>query len=209
MSPIFITGTGTGIGKTLVAAILAEALHANYWKPVQAGFVEGTDREWLRQVVKYPEFKTFPECYRLRIAASPHIAARQEGVSISLDRICDGLPASSSPLLIEGAGGIMVPLNEKEFVIDLIEKLNARVIVVSRNYLGSINHSLLTAAALKARKIKVLGWIFNDQYLDYANEIVNWSGIPSLASIPRAEQPDERFVRLQADRIRQSISTLI
>ena len=209
MSPIFITGTGTGIGKPLVAAILAEALHANYWKPVQAGFIEGTDTEWVRQVVKYPGFKTFPECYRLRMAVSPHIAARQEGISISLDRICASMPASNSPLLIEGAGGILVPLNESEFVIDLIEKLNARVIVVSRNFLGSINQSLLTASALKARKINVLGWIFNDQYLDYANEIVNWSGFPLLASIPRAEEPDEQFVRLQADRIRQSISSLI
>jgi len=143
------------------------------------------------------------------MAVSPHIAARQEGISISLDRICAGMPATNSTLLIEGAGGVMVPLNENEFVIDLIEKLDARVIVVSRNFLGSINHSMLTASALKARKINVLGWIFNDQYLDYANEIVNWSGFPLLASIPRAEEPDERFVRLQADRIRQSISSLI
>jgi dethiobiotin synthetase len=209
MAPIFITGTGTGIGKTLVAAILAQALQANYWKPVQAGFDEGTDTDWLKKVVSHASFKAFPEIYRLRMPASPHIAARHEGISISIEKICGGSPQSEAPLLIEGAGGLMVPLNENEFVIDLIKKLGAAVIVVSRNYLGSINHSLLTAAALKAKEINVLGWVFNDQYLDYANEIANWTGLPELASIPHTENPDAQFVREQAERIRKSISKLI
>ena len=209
MKPIFITGTGTGIGKTLVAAILAQALQANYWKPVQAGFDEGTDTDWLKKVVSHSSFKAFPELYRLRMPASPHIAARQEGINISTEKICSGLPESESPLLVEGAGGLMVPLNENEFVIDLIKKLDADVIVVSRNYLGSINHSLLTAAALKSKEINVLGWVFNDQYLDYANEIANWTGLPELASIPHTENPDAQFVREQAERIRKSISKLI
>ena len=96
----------------------------------------------------------------------------------------------------------MVPLNEKEFVLDLVKKLDAEVILVSRNYLGSINHSLLTAAVCKTHGLRVAGWIFNDQYLDYEEEIVRWTGIPALASIPRAERPDKGFVRMQAERIR-------
>jgi len=206
MLRIFITGTGTGIGKTLVAAIVTQALGADYWKPVQAGFSEGTDSEWVRSAVTNHQTQVHPEWLRLKMPASPHIAAREEGIRISLNEIAMNCPQTPRPLVIEGAGGLMVPLNEKEFVIDLIRELKASVIIVSRHYLGSINHSLLTAAVLKENKIPVLGWIFNDQYLDYGHEIVNWTGYPCIASIPRAAELSAAFVATEAARIKENLS---
>ena len=240
MRPFFITGIGTDVGKTLVAAILAEALGADYWKPVQAGYAEGTDSEWVRGVLgdgrdpQEVEGRVHPEVYKLAMAASPHIAARVEGRVISLaeieesyklivasckpaNHIIEGhlqLGAADSlqpqrPLIIEGAGGLLVPLNEKEFVLDLAAKLGAPLILVSRNYLGSINHSLLTAAVCKAHGLRVAGWIFNDQYLHYEQEIVQWSGIPGIASIPATERPDAAWIREQAERIRPLAQRLV
>jgi dethiobiotin synthetase len=207
MRPVFITGIGTGVGKTLVSAIVAEALGAYYWKPVQAGFDEGTDAEWVG--ARIGSGRVLPELYKLKKPASPHIAAREEGVVISLDRISERLP-SSRPLVVEGAGGLFVPLNELEFMVDLALRLDATVILVSRNYLGSINHSLLTAEACKSRGLRVAGWVFNDQYGQYEDEIVRWSGLPALGSIPFREGPDAEFVRAQAallgPRLRQVLS---
>jgi dethiobiotin synthetase len=214
MHPIFITGIGTGIGKTLVAAIVTEALSAAYWKPVQAGFDQGTDTEWVGDRISHPEGHLFPETYKLSLPASPHIAAREEGVAISLDKIVsqyEGIRAGTATsaqiqyLVVEGAGGLFVPLNDTEFVLDLVKRLDATVILVSRNYLGSINHSLLTAAASRAGQLRIAGWIFNDQYLHYEQEIVRWSGIPAIASIPFREGPGPAFIRQQAACIRDSL----
>jgi dethiobiotin synthetase len=199
MRPVFITGIGTGVGKTLVSAIVAEALGAYYWKPVQAGFDEGTDAEWV--AARIGAGRVLPELYTLRMPASPHIAAREEGVVISLDRIAGGLP-TPRPLVVEGAGGLFVPLNEREFMVDLALRLDATVILVSRNYLGSINHSLLTAEACKVRGVRVAGWVFNDQYGHYEAEIAGWSGLPVLGSVPFREGPDAEFVKAQAALLR-------
>ncbi|MDO6434670.1 dethiobiotin synthase [Flavitalea sp. BT771] len=199
MKPIFISGIGTDVGKTVVAAIVTEALGAVYWKPVQAGFDQGTDTEWVAGRLSDPRVLT--ETYKLAFPASPHIAARREGIRISLDRIVEAMPADG-PLVVEGAGGLLVPLNEEEFVLDLVKRLDARVILVSRNYLGSINHSLLTAAVCRANGLDVAGWIFNDQYLDYEREIAAWSALPVIATIPFRQDPDEAFVAAQAERIR-------
>ena len=184
MRPLFISGIGTDVGKSLVAAILAEALHADYWKPVQAGFEEGTDSKWVGKMMGNTETVIHPEVYRLKLAASPHIAAREEGIEISLDTIAErcwsictksNIEKKNNWLIVEGAGGLLVPLNQKEFVLDLAVKLRAKTILVSRNYLGSINHSLLTARAGRSAGLDIIGWIFNDQYLDYEEEIVQWS----------------------------------
>jgi dethiobiotin synthetase len=203
--PIFITGIGTGVGKTMVAAMVTEALGAFYWKPVQAGFDEGTDAEWvgarLSPAATGEAGRVLPEAYKLRLPASPHIAAREEGVVISLETLAAKLP-EQRPLVVEGAGGLFVPLNDKDFMSDLALRLDATVILVSRNYLGSINHSLLTAEACKVRGLRVAGWIFNDQYLDYEGEIVKWTGLPALASVPFREYPDAEFVREQALKMR-------
>ncbi len=225
MQPLFITGIGTGVGKTLVSAIVAEALGAYYWKPVQAGFDEGTDAEWVGQRLNagvaggntgiermdvagglgsgrgVGQGRVLPELYKLKLPASPHIAAREEGVVITMDAIAEALPGVR-PLVVEGAGGLFVPLNDRDFMVDLALRLDATVILVSRNYLGSINHSLLTAAACKGRGVRVAGWVFNDQYGHYEAEIAQWSGLPVLGSIPFQEAPDAAFVRQQASLLR-------
>ena len=215
MQPIFITGIGTGIGKTLVSAIVTEALDACYWKPVQAGFADGTDSEWVGERISaggpgaggagYEGQRRgnaghgciFPELYKLRLPASPHIAAREEGVEIDLDAIAEALPAGR-PLVIEGAGGLLVPLNGRQFVLDLVKRLDATVVLVSRNYLGSINHSLLTAEVCRQHGLRVAGWIFNDQYLHYEQEIVAWSRIRAIGSVPFNPLPDAEFIQEQA-----------
>ena len=231
---IFITGIGTGIGKTVVSAIITEALHADYWKPIQAGFDDGTDALQVSSLITNTKTIIHPEVYKLKMPASPHIAAREEGIEISIPFIVNRLPSNkeskklivnSQPfadersggiqstvngkLIIEGAGGLLVPLNENEFVIDLMVQLGAKVILVSKNYLGSINHSLMTAAICKQRNIDVIGWIFNDQYLDYEEEIVRWTGYPKIASIPLAEKVDKAFVLQQAELVRQNLLKLL
>ncbi|RYG29924.1 MAG: dethiobiotin synthase, partial [Chitinophagaceae bacterium] len=111
--------------------------------------------------------------------------------------------------IVEGAGGLMVPLNDKEFVLDLIQALDAKVILISRNYLGSINHSLLTYFIARDKKLDVLGWVFNDHYLDYENEIAIWSGYPRLGSVPGCESPDHDFVKRQAQIFRKRFETIL
>ena len=200
---IFVSGTGTGIGKTFVSAILTEALHADYWKPVQAGYATITDSDWIRNTITNKKSVVHPEAYKLKLAASPHIAARQEHITISLQNIVDHLPSGDNDLIIEGAGGLMVPLNDHEFVTDLIKLLDVPVVLVSRNTLGSINFSLLSGLACKQKNIKVLGWIFNDNDLDYEHDITRWTGIPSLGSIPFANHVDSNFIWEQAERLRR------
>lgn len=211
--PVFITGIGTEIGKTVAAAIVTEALQADYWKPVQAGFSDGTDAGRVQSLVSNTVTAVHPEAYRLRMPASPHIAAAREGVEISLEKIAEKYEAirekmssSSRRLVIEGAGGLLVPLGPELFIADLIARLNARVMLVSRNYLGSINHSLLTAAYCKQKGLDVAGWLFNDQYLDYADEIVQWTGYPKLGCVPYADTVDRSFVSEQAAAIRNKLA---
>jgi len=213
ISPIFITGIGTAIGKTLVSAIVAEALEADYWKPVQAGYGNGTDSDWIKTVLSNAKSKVHPEVYKLKLPASPHIAARNESIQISIEQIysaycqlsSDNHRNGNSALVIEGAGGLLVPLNEKEFVTDLISKLNARVILVSRNYLGSINHSLMTAQICRQKNIRVVGWIFNDEYMHYEEDIVRWSGYPKLGNISKLENTTKETIKREAVNIKESL----
>ncbi len=147
----FITAINTDSGKTLISAILCEALQADYWKPVQAGFP--TDSDTLHTLA--PDITIHPEGYRLQMPASPHAAARAEGITIT--RAGFTLPETSRDLVIEGAGGCLVPLNDTDFVIDLATWFSAKVILVSNLYLGSINHTLLTYEALRARNLTPAG----------------------------------------------------
>ena len=209
MEKIFVTGIGTGIGKTFVSAILAKALDADYWKPIQAGFEDGTDSEWVANWLKDTGSVVHPEVYRLAKPASPHIAAREEGITIDIQNICKHIPKIDRTLLIEGAGGLLVPLNNTTFVADLIKEIGAKVILVSRNYLGSINHSLLTARVCRDMQIPVIGWIFNDQYLDYEEEIVQWSNFPRIASIPYSDNVNGTFINSQAAAIRKQLKELL
>ena len=210
--PIFITAIGTDVGKTIVSAIITEALQADYWKPVQAGFYDGTDALTVKDLISNNKTIIHPEVYKLSLAASPHISARIEHVKVDLDLINKTyrkLEIGNRRLIIEGAGGLMAPLNENEFVIDLIQKLNARVILVSRNYLGSINHSLLTATICKQKNVDVIGWVFNDQYMDYEEEIVQWTGLPKIFSIPFTENLTKEFARAQAEKIKASLQKFL
>jgi dethiobiotin synthetase len=182
----------------VISSIVTEALAATYWKPVQAGFDQGTDTGWVSARIN--RGSVAKEVYKLRKPASPHIAAREEGVVISLEKILAAMPAGR-PLVIEGAGGLLVPLYESEFIIDLIKILKAKVLIVSRNYLGSINHSLLTAAVCKAQGLDVAGWIFNGDPSGYENEIAGWSGVGWWAGIPFVDDADKAFIAEQARRI--------
>ncbi|RYZ97311.1 MAG: dethiobiotin synthase [Sphingobacteriaceae bacterium] len=157
--PIFITGIGTGIGKTVTSAILVEKLKADYWKPVQAGELDNSDTIKVQELVSNDISKFHPESYCLTQPYSPHKAAALDEVNIELKYILQ--PQTSNQLLIEGAGGLMVPLNDGSLVIDLVKQFNAKVILVSKNYLGSINHTLLSVAALKQYGISLEGIIFN------------------------------------------------
>src|SRR6185312_3767040 len=209
MTPIFITGTGTDVGKTLVAAIITEALQADYWKPVQAGFSDGTDSLRIEQLITNDKTIIHPELYKLEMAASPHLAAAAENIQIHIKDILSQLPKTKNRLVIEGAGGLMVPLNKNKFVLHLIKNLNAKVIIVSKNELGSINHSLLTAAVLKEEKINVAGWIFNEEYLRYENEIVKWSGYPAIASIKHLNEISRQTIKAESEKIKQHLQRFL
>jgi dethiobiotin synthetase len=201
MRSVFITGTGTDVGKTIASAVITEALQADYWKPVQAGFAEGTDAKTVADLISNTRSIIHQELFSLKMPASPHIAAREEGRDISLDAIITAhrnITSANDSLVIEGAGGSLVPLNDQYFVADLIKAMDVKTVIVSRHYLGSINHSLLTARVLQSMGITVAGWVFNDHYLDYEDELVRWSGIPAIGSIPFYEHIDKAFIREQA-----------
>lgn len=151
----FITAIGTDSGKTLVSAILCKALQADYWKPVQAGLPR--DADTVKSLV--PECIIHPETYLLNTPASPHASAKIDEVEINLEKF--SLPKTTNSLIVEGAGGCLVPLNDKDFVIDIPQRLNLPIILVSNLYLGSINHTLLTINLLKQRNLPVVGIIFN------------------------------------------------
>ena len=155
----FVTGIGTEIGKTISSAVLVEKLKADYWKPIQAGDLDNSDSLKVQNLISNSVSKFHPEVYRLTQPFSPHYAAELDGVNIDLNKII--IPQTINNLIIEGAGGLMVPINRKDLMIDLIQKLSVEVILISKNYLGSINHTLLSIEALKSRNINVKGIIFN------------------------------------------------
>ena len=164
----FVTAIGTDSGKTIASAILCEALHADYWKPVQAGFPR--DSEVVRNLVTNRKTVFHPEAFILNTAASPHAAAKKDNVVINVSSL--QFPETANTIIIEGAGGCLVPLNDHELVIDLIPFFKAEVIVVSNHYLGSINHTLLTLEALAKRKVTVRGVIFNGETNEESERII-------------------------------------
>lgn len=181
----FITAIDTDSGKTLVSAIFCQCLGADYWKPVQAGLPRDTDV--VKSLVTNSSSYFHSETYLLNTPASPHAAAKIDGVAIELSKI--KLPRVSKSLIIEGAGGCMVPLNENDFMIDLIKKCEARVVIVSDLYLGSINHTLLTFEALSQRNISIAGIVFNgDSNPESERIILKHTNVPCLLRIPRYHQ---------------------
>jgi dethiobiotin synthetase len=181
---IVVTGTDTDVGKTVVAAGLTMSLNgAFYWKPVQAGTDPTTDSETVRALSGLPTERFLPEGYRLKEPASPHLAARMEDIAISPKAL--QLPEVSGPLVIEGAGGVMVPLTDDYLVLDLLAQWRRPAIIVARTTLGTINHSLLTIAALRARAVPIGGIIFSgEEHLENQRIIPQISGVRSLGRLP-------------------------
>lgn len=193
MKRFFITGIGTDVGKTVASAILVESLHADYWKPIQAGDLNNTDTMKVRSLISNTKSEFHPEIYQLTKPMSPHAAAEADGVKINIDALA--LPITSNSLIIEGAGGLMVPLNDEFLVVDLIQKLKAEVILVSKNYLGSINHTLLTVEALKKRGIPIAGIIFNGKSNKSSEDyILNYTGLKKLLSIEEEKKIDKEMI---------------
>ena len=166
---IFVTGISTDVGKTVVSAIITQALEADYWKPIQAGDLENSDTHKIKTYVSNLKTHFFENSYALNTPASPHLAAKLDGVTINLQQIIE--PKTKNHLVIEGAGGLFVPINDEETSADLIRS-DYKVIVVSRHYLGSINHTLLTIEALKNRNIAVAGIIFNGEKNEATESII-------------------------------------
>jgi dethiobiotin synthetase len=195
LSRYFVTAIGTDSGKTLVSAIVCEALRADYWKPVQAGLPRDTDT--VKSLVSNEKTQFHPEAYLLNTPASPHAAAKADGVEISMTKI--KLPQTNNCLIIEGAGGLLVPLNDYDFVSDLIIEFKAEVILVANLYLGSINHTLLSAEYLKAHKVPVAGIIFNGPSNRESEQIIMAkTGWPVLLHINQEEKIDKEVVKKYA-----------
>lgn len=203
---LFITGISTDVGKTIASAIITEALEADYWKPVQAGDLHNSDSHKVKAFVSNPKSKFFDNSYALQTPASPHLAAAIDGVTIDLKHITE--PETSNHLVIEGAGGIFVPLNDQETIVDLIRP-DYKVIVVSRHYLGSINHTLLTIEALQHRKINIAGILFNGDENTSSEEIIlNKTGVKFLGRIENEPYFDQNVIREYADLFRETLLKL-
>jgi dethiobiotin synthetase len=201
MRRIFVTGIGTEIGKTFCSAILVEALTADYWKPVQAGELDDLDSDFVRHAISNTKTNIHPEQYLLSEPMSPHAAARIDGIHLSPATF--QRPETDNHLIIEGAGGLMVPLNDEgDMIVDLIPNVADEVVLVSKNYLGSINHTLLSVELLKQRGIKITGILFNgDSNPETEKVILNYTGLTCIGKIPMLDQSLQSFVREQASGI--------
>ena len=190
---IGIIGIHTGIGKTLAAAIICEALHGDYWKPIQAGDLSNSDSEFIRKHVSNPYTRVYQERYKFENSLSPHAAARLENISVSLSDF--SLPESSNHLIIETAGGLHSPVNDQQTMLDLIIHLGVPDILVSKNYLGSINHSLLTIDVLRSKKIPILGILFNGDNVESSSSFISdYSNLSVLGRIPHTTNVDQKFI---------------
>jgi dethiobiotin synthetase len=186
---IAIAGIGTDVGKTLVSALLCAALRCDYWKPVQCGLLPETDTQYVQRLSGLPAHHFHPEAYRLETPASPHHAAAIAGVNITADRL--QLPATDNRLLIELAGGLMVPLSASLMNIDLLARWQVPVVLVVRSYLGSINHSLLSLEAMRSRGIPLAGIVLNAGGTPSSEEpILAAAQAPLLGRLPHLETID-------------------
>lgn len=204
---LFITGIGTDVGKTIASAIVTQALEADYWKPIQAGDLDNSDSHKIKRYLSNPVTKVHANAYALHTPASPHLAAAIDGVAISAQDIKE--PATENPhLVIEGAGGVYVPVNNTQTIADLIQP-DYKVIVVSRHYLGSINHTLLTVEALKNRGVVIVGIIFNgDENPATEQVILSMTGLNVIGRINNEPYFDANVVAAYADDFRDALLAL-
>jgi len=203
---IFVTGISTDVGKTIASSIIVESLEADYWKPIQAGDLENSDTHKVKSRISNSKSRFYPNAYKLNIPASPHLAAEMDGITIDLKQIQE--PETENHLVIEGAGGIFVPLNEKDAIIDLIQP-DYKVIVVSRHYLGSINHTLLTVEAIRNRGFEVSGIIFSgNENKSTESIILNKTGIRFIGRIDEEPYFDQNVIKEYADLFRDNLLNL-
>jgi dethiobiotin synthetase len=181
----FVTGTDTGVGKTVVSALLCAALDAYYWKPIQTGTREGTDRRTVERLAKRPRAKLLPEIYRFAPPVSPHLAAQKAGARIQLQEIRMPAIGVRENLVVEGAGGALVPINETQLMTDLMRHLGLPVILVARTALGTINHTLLSLAALRSAHLNVRGVVMvGKPNPDTRKAIEHYGKIKVVGAIP-------------------------
>jgi dethiobiotin synthetase len=191
----FITAIHTDSGKTLISAIFTQALHADYWKPIQAGYPRDTDK--VMSFVHNKISRFHKEAYLLQAPMSPHAAARLEHIEIHLDNIL--MPRTENTLIVEGAGGVLAPISDTQFVIDIAAKFKLEVILVCNIYLGSINHSLLTVNELKRRKLRVKGIVFNGPENKETEDIIlKHSGYPCLLRVKQEKKITQEVVNRYA-----------
>lgn len=204
MRRIFVTGIGTGVGKTLAAAVLTEALRADYWKPVQTGPEADRDLNELRRLVSCNSTVFHKETYHFRTPASPHLAAALESSEIALSALTP--PATNNPfLVIEGAGGLLVPLNNRHYVIDMAKAMQAEVVLVCRSYLGCINHSLLSIEYLLKNGFQVAGLVLNGSFDPLVRAaILDYAPLPVIAEFPECNSVDEELVKQLAGSVQLS-----
>ncbi|SIS40411.1 dethiobiotin synthetase [Zobellia uliginosa] len=205
MQQIFVTGISTEVGKTIASAIIAEALEADYWKPVQAGELDHTDSDKVKSLVSNDKTVIHKSSYELKTPMSPHAAAERDGVSI--DRLDIVLPETDNALVIEGAGGILVPLNENDTVLDIIMP-TYHVVVVSRHYLGSINHTLLTVGWLQQKGYDVSILFSGDANPETENIILHKTGASLIGRIDEEPVFDKAVVKRYADKFASILKTL-
>ncbi len=205
MKRIFVTGISTEVGKTIASAIITEALEADYWKPIQAGDLEHSDSHKIAQLISNKKTVIHKNSYALKSPMSPHAAASIDGINILSDQIKE--PQTTNHLVIEGAGGLLVPINEKETILDLI-KPTYKVVIVSRHYLGSINHSLLTIGWLKDRGFNVSILFSGDEQPTTEEIILSKTGITSLGRINEEQNFDAELIRKYATQFREKLMAL-
>jgi dethiobiotin synthetase len=193
---IFVTGTDTDVGKTVVAAALTLGLDAYYWKPIQSGLVPSTDTADVRRWTRLPEERFLPEAYRLREPMSPHAAAELDGVTIDVEHILATELPTDRPVVIEGAGGLMVPLNDTDLMIELAARLGTPVVLVARTALGTLNHTLLSISELRRRSIPLLGVVLNGEaHESNRRAIEHYGEVAVLGRVPRLDVLDAHSLR--------------
>ncbi|WP_248724737.1 dethiobiotin synthase [Seonamhaeicola sp. ML3] len=205
MKTYFITGISTDVGKTVASAIITEALEADYWKPVQAGDLDNCDTKKVQRLVPNSKSKFYPNAFALNTPMSPHAAAEIDGVSVEVSKI--KRPETTNNLVIEGAGGLLVPINDNETIFDLI-KPDDKVIVVSRHYLGSINHSLLTINAIKEKGFKVAVLFSGDEHPSTESIIKKMTDVNVIGRIDEEPYFDQNVVKEYADSFRGGLKNL-
>jgi dethiobiotin synthetase len=205
MKHYFITGISTEVGKTIVSSIVTEALEADYWKPIQAGELDNCDTKKVRQLISNTKSQFHDNTYALNTPMSPHAAAEIDGVTIDIKKI--KTPKTKNNLVIEGAGGLLVPLNNKHTILDIIQP-NCKVIVVSRHYLGSINHTLLTVNLLKEKGFEVAIIFSGHEHKTTEAIIKKLANVPVIGRIDEEPYFDKNVVLEYADLFRENLLKL-